>query len=101
MERNKYKELMVVLNNLEPSDLVSLYVEAKTGLENPMNELPLYLQLSLSDIKDWIDNYNNNKALELAKVKEQNGEVIREMFEKEFDIFIAEWEKKKANFQTK
>jgi hypothetical protein len=101
MERNKYKELMVVLNNLEPSDLVSLYVEAKTGLENPMNELPLYLQLSLSDIKDWIDNYNNNKALELAKGKEQNGEVIREMFEKEFDIFIAEWEKKKANFQTK
>lgn len=76
---------------LEPAELVSHYVQAKTGLENPLLEIPLYLQLSLSDIKDWIDNYNNNKALELAKDIEWTREDLRVMFVKVFDNFVENW----------
>ena len=44
MDRVKYKELMLDLSKLEPEELVALYVEAKTGLQNPLLEVPLYLQ---------------------------------------------------------
>jgi hypothetical protein len=77
MERNKYKDLMLDLSKLEPEELIALYVEAKTGLENPLREVPLYLQLSLTDLKDWIDNYNNKKVFKIVNNKDWNREDIR------------------------
>jgi hypothetical protein len=94
MERNKYKDLMLDLSKLEPEELIALYVEAKTGLENPLREVPLYLQLSLTDLKDWIDNYNNKKVFKIVNNKDWNREDIREMFETFFSSFIQKYEKK-------
>ncbi len=93
MDRDKYKELMLDLSKLEPEELVALYVEAKTGLQNPLLEVPLYLQLSLTDLKDWIDKYNNEKPLKIVKDRDWTLEDIREMFETFFS-FIKKYEKK-------
>ncbi len=63
MELLKFKKLFGELNSVEPEELIALYVEAKTGLENPLIELPLHLRFSLCDIKDWVDNYNKQQTV--------------------------------------
>ncbi len=100
MDRDKYKELMLDLSKLEPEELVALYVEAKTGLQNPLLEVPLYLQLSLTDLKDWIDKYNNEKPLKIVNDRDWTLEDMREMFETFFTSFIRKYEEKNGIMES-
>jgi hypothetical protein len=54
---------MMELNLLKLEDLIAIYIKEKTGLENPLIELPMYFSSTLSDMAEWIDNYNNQQLL--------------------------------------
>jgi hypothetical protein len=54
---------MMELNLFKLEDLIAIYIKEKTGLENPLIELPMYFSSTLSDMAEWIDNYNNQQLL--------------------------------------
>jgi hypothetical protein len=66
MELTKNNQLTTELSLFKLEDLIALYVKAKTGLENPLIELPMCYSSTLSDITEWVNNYNKQQTLKEA-----------------------------------
>ncbi len=66
MELTKNNQLTTELSLFKLEDLIALYVKAKTGLENPLIELPMCYSSTLIDITEWVNNYNKQQTLKEA-----------------------------------
>lgn len=62
----KNNEFTMELSIFQLEDLIALYLKAKTGLENPLIELPMCYSSTLSDITEWVNNYNTQQTLKEA-----------------------------------
>ncbi len=62
----KNNEFTMELSIFELEDLIALYLKAKTGLENPLIELPMYFSSTLTDITEWVNNFNKQQTLKEA-----------------------------------
>jgi hypothetical protein len=62
----KNNEFTMKLSIFQLEDLIALYLKAKTGLENPLIELPMCFISTLTDITEWVNNYNKQQTLKEA-----------------------------------